>query len=257
MRVDVSDAELVSALTEGRPEAFRAAWERFSPLVSGVLRQSLGSDELDDVQQEIFCCLFRRVGTLRDPLALRPFVLAITLNTVKYERRRRRRRARMGLMADPSQLNVAASEQPASSLAFNRFARLVRKLADRDQATFVHRFIEGMTVAQVAKVMNVSEPTARRSFSRAWARMHQWAARDPFLNDYLHGRRRELPSDDMSVEVEDELEGPVGQPSELRAAVRYESVVGRDIDDRKLQEVAVVRRRGLQARHDHGAIVVT
>jgi DNA-directed RNA polymerase specialized sigma24 family protein len=67
-----------------------------------------------------------------------------------------------------------------------RFVDLVRKLAERERATFVFRFIEGMTVAQVAVAMNVSEPTARRSFSRAWARMQKWAERDPFLNDYLH-----------------------------------------------------------------------
>jgi len=189
MRVDVSDAELVTALTEGRPAAFQTAWERFSPLVGGVLRHALGGDELEDVQQEVFSCLFRRVATLRDPLALRPFVLAITFNTVKYERRRRRRRARVALMADVAELNLAGRDQPAANLAFVRFVSLLRKLAERERSTFVYRFIEGMTVAQVAVAMNVSEPTARRSFSRAWSRMQKWAAQDPFLKDYLHSKQ--------------------------------------------------------------------
>jgi RNA polymerase sigma-70 factor, ECF subfamily len=206
MCVDVSDAELAAALTEGRPEAFRTAWDRFSPLVGGVLRHALGYDELEDVQQEVFASLFRRVSTLRDPLALRPFVIAITLNTVKYERRRRRRRARISLIADPAQLNSVGRDQPASNLAFGHFMRLVRQLAEREQATFVYRFIERMTVAQIASAMNISEPTARRSFSRAWARMQKWAARDPFLNDYLHGKRLDLPEDD--VLHEDETEYP-------------------------------------------------
>jgi len=122
-------------------------------------------------------------------LALRPFVLAITWNTVKYERRRRRRRSRVALMADPAELNLASGDLPATNLAFARFARLVRKLADRERATFVFRFIEGMTVAQIAALMNVSEPTVRRSFSRASASMRKWAAQDPFLNDYLQGRQ--------------------------------------------------------------------
>lgn len=193
MRLDVSDAELVAALTAGRPEAFRTAWQRFSPLVGGVLRHALGPDELEDVLQEVFACLFRRVGTLRDPHALRPFVLAITFNTVKYERRRRRRRSRVALIADPAELNLAGREQPASNLAFVRFVALLRRLAERERTTFVYRFIEGMTVAQVAVALNVSEPTARRSFSRAFARMQKWAEKDPFLNDYLLRRRLSLP----------------------------------------------------------------
>jgi RNA polymerase sigma-70 factor, ECF subfamily len=195
MRVDVSDVELVRALTERRPEAFRTAWERFSPLVGGVLRHALGPDELEDVQQEVFCCLFRRVGTLRDPLALRPFVLAITLNTVKYERRRRRRRGRVSLTPDPAQDVASDDAQPPASFAFVRFTRLIRKLAERERATFVFRFIEGMTVAQVAQALHISEPTARRSFSRAWTRMQKWAERDPYLNDYLHSSRLRFPEE--------------------------------------------------------------
>jgi RNA polymerase sigma-70 factor, ECF subfamily len=201
-RIELSDAELVAALTEGRPEAFRTAWERFAPLVGGVLRRALGTDELEDVQQEVFSCLFRRVSTLRDPLALRPFVIAITLNTVKYERRRRRRRARVSLIPDPAQLNVAAPDQPASSLAFVRLTGLVRRLAERDRATFVYRFVEGMTVTQIAQAMHISEPTARRSFSRAWLRMQKWAAGDPFLNDYLLSRRRASPEHDEPADDE-------------------------------------------------------
>jgi RNA polymerase sigma-70 factor, ECF subfamily len=200
--VEVSDAELVRALTERRPEAFRTAWERFSPLVGGVLRHALGSDELEDVQQEVFCCLFRRVGTLRDPLALRPFVLAITLNTVKYERRRRRRRGRISLTPDPAQNVASDGAEPPASFAFVRFTRLIRKLAERERATFVYRFIEGMTVAQVAQALNISEPTARRSFSRAWSRMQKWAERDPYLNDYLHTSRLRLPDDDSAGDEE-------------------------------------------------------
>jgi len=57
----------------------------------------------------------------------------------------------------------------------------------------VYRFVEGMTVTQIATAMHISEPTARRSFSRAWTRMQKWAAADPFLNDYLLRRRLDVP----------------------------------------------------------------
>lgn len=200
LRFDGSDAELVAALAEGHLDAFRAAWRRFSPLVGRVLRHALGPDELEDAQQEVFSCLFQRVGTLRDPQALRPFVLAITWNTVKYERRRRRRRARLTLLAEPADLNLAGREQTASNLAFVRFVGLLRKLAERERNTFVCRFVEGMTVAQVAIALNISEPTARRSFSLAWARVQKWAARDPFLQDYVHRQALASPRHDVAAE---------------------------------------------------------
>jgi uncharacterized protein YjcR len=102
------------------------------------------------------------------------------------------------LTPDPAQDVASDSVQPPESFAFVRFTRLIRKLAERERATFVFRFIEGMTVAQIAQALNVSEPTARRSFSRAWARMQKWAARDPFLNDYLLGSRHGFPEDDSA-----------------------------------------------------------
>ena len=243
MRVDVSDAELAAALTEGRPEAFRTAWERFTPLVGGVLRHALGYDELEDVQQEVFASLFRRVSTLRDPHALRPFVIAITLNTVKYERRRRRQRARISLVADPAQLNIVGRDQPASNLAFGHFMGLVRQLAKREQTTFVYRFIERMTVAQIASAMNISEPTARRSFSRAWSRMQKWAARDPFLTDYLHGRRRDLPEDD--VLHEEEIEYSIAEKADSHSLSGYPPLP--EISLRLTPAAKGVRARGVAA----------
>jgi RNA polymerase sigma-70 factor (ECF subfamily) len=187
---DATDAELAVALTERRPDAYRVAWERFSPLVLGVLRRGLGGDELDDARQEVFSCLFRRVDTLREPQSLRPFVIAITFNIIKYERRRRRRRGRVALRPDPAQVSLADDgRQAPASYALIRFTRLLRKLAARERATFVFRFIEGMTVPQVAEALNISEPTARRSFDRAWSYLHKWAARDPFLNEYLEEQR--------------------------------------------------------------------
>lgn len=188
------DAELVAALVEGRPEAFRTAWQRFSPLVGGVLRRALGPDELEDAQQEVFSCLFRRVSTLRDPLALQPFVLSITLNTVRYERRRRRRRARTALHADLAKLNLAGRERTDWNLAFERFLSLLSRLAVRERNSFVCRFVENMTLA-VAVELNLSEPTARRSSARAWSYLQKCAARDPFLQDYVHRKAVEARYD--------------------------------------------------------------
>ena len=42
-----------------------------------------------------------------------------------------------------------------------------------------------MEVAEVAKAMDTSVPTARRCFTRAYKRIALLASRDPFLADYL------------------------------------------------------------------------
>lgn len=184
---NTSDAELAQALIDQKPGAATEAHQRFTPLVRGVLKRGLGStQELEDVEQEVFMCLFRRVPTLRDPLAIRGFVIAIAANTVLFERRRRKKRNRLQLEPNPMRLDLAhARESTASSFAWLRLGRLLRRLKERERATFMLRFVERRTTSEVARAVGISEPTARRSFGYAWERMNTWASRDPFLADYF------------------------------------------------------------------------
>ena len=58
-----------------------------------MVRRVFGRNgDADEVVQEVFLCLFRRVHTLRAPAAFRAFVIAITKRTMSHEQRRRRER---------------------------------------------------------------------------------------------------------------------------------------------------------------------
>ena len=195
LQVDLSDADLVAELVKNRPEAHRLALQRFAPLVRGLLLRSLGGEnDIDDLQQEVFWCLFRRVTALRDPLSLRPFVMAITLRTVFHERRRRRTLGQLMLLPEPAQLDRPTKRDEAvASYAFVRLGELVKRLRERERRTFVLRFVEGMTVSEIAESLAISHATTRRSFTRAWLSVNKWAERDPFLSDYL-GECQPLPA---------------------------------------------------------------
>jgi RNA polymerase sigma-70 factor (ECF subfamily) len=188
-----SDAELARALLAEDPEAYRVTWERFLPLVRSVARRTFGHTiELEDVVQEIFFCVFRRMPTLRDPVALRAFVMAIAARTVSHERRRRRPWAFAALEGEEQAAEaLRVSSDPAAKHAYHGLEQLVRRLRERERRAFVLRFVEGMDAAEVAGVLGVSAPTARRSFSRAWKRINLWAGRDPFLADYLRDASNE------------------------------------------------------------------
>jgi RNA polymerase sigma-70 factor (ECF subfamily) len=182
-----SDAELARALIDGQPEAYEVAWQRFMPLVSGMTRRVFGrGPDRDDVVQEICFCLFRRVQTLRDPVALRAFVIAVAARTLSHERRRRKVRF---LAASEGEERAAEAmritSDPAAKHAFLSLQQLVARLRRRERMAFVLRYVEGMDAAEVAAILGVSAPTARRSFSRAWKLINLWAGRDPFLADYL------------------------------------------------------------------------
>ena len=69
------DEELARGLISGQAWAPAAAWNRYAPLVHGIVSRALGPDaEAEDVTQEVFYYLFARARTLRDPAALRSFI---------------------------------------------------------------------------------------------------------------------------------------------------------------------------------------
>jgi RNA polymerase sigma-70 factor, ECF subfamily len=186
---DADDATLACALIAKEKAAPRVAWSRFAPLVRRILRRSLGPQhDVEDIVQDVFLCLFERVHTLRDPVALKAFIIAITVRTARYEIRRARVRRWVGLSrtAELPDLRVVNADT-SSQHALIHFYETLNRINERDRAAFVLRFVEGMEAAEVAAALDVSVPTARRCFTRAWERVTFFAKRDPFLVDYLSG----------------------------------------------------------------------
>jgi RNA polymerase sigma-70 factor (ECF subfamily) len=183
----VEEADLARALIAHHPEAPRAVWARFAPLVRRIVRRSLGPDQgVEDLVQDVFATLFQKPERLREPAAFRAFIISITLHNISYELRRRRVRRWVGLSPTSELPDIRVVESnPEAREALVRFYRILDGVRTRDRLAFVLRYVDGMEVADVAKSMNTSVPTARRCFTRAYRRVSLLASRDPFLVEYL------------------------------------------------------------------------
>jgi RNA polymerase sigma-70 factor (ECF subfamily) len=148
---------------------------------------------LDDLVQEVFLRLFTRVHTLREPKALKAFVISITTLTLRQELRRRKLRSWLGLRSDPASIDLrVVHPDPLGREALERFYRLLDQFNARDRTAFVLRHLEAMEMDEVAAALGVSLATAKRSVARCQRRMQANVERDPVLRDYLtsaFGRR--------------------------------------------------------------------
>jgi RNA polymerase sigma factor (sigma-70 family) len=99
VRVDDDEARaaLETAFREGRPQAVRELYERYSPLVYTIARRSLGSvADAEDATQQVFVAAWRgRAGFDPARAPLQAWLVGITRNTVAdlHGRRARERRA--------------------------------------------------------------------------------------------------------------------------------------------------------------------
>jgi len=181
------DATLAHALAAGEPRAASAAWDRFSPLVRGLLWQSLGpSSEVEDHLQDVFLTLFRRARDLRDPNAITSFVIGITVRVARSELRRRRVRRWLLLSPDgvlPELPAVEADRATRDALA--SVQAILERLDPEPRLAFVLRHAQGMDVAEIAGALDCSLATAKRRLARATERVLFHAKSDPDLLTFV------------------------------------------------------------------------
>jgi RNA polymerase sigma-70 factor (ECF subfamily) len=182
------DALLARALIERRPNAPAALWARFSPMVHRMLRRTLGPGaDIEDVVQEVFLCVFQKVGGLREPRALRAFVISVTALTARYELRRRWVGRWVRLGRDPEAPDARAFHpDPEGRQALVRFYKILDRVKPVDRTAFALRFIEGLELSEVAEALGTSLATAKRRISRVWKRVSLLVERDPALSHYLN-----------------------------------------------------------------------
>lgn len=188
-----TEAALAKGLAEADADAYQVVWRRFHPIVSAMVRRRLRDrGDTEDLVQEVFLAVFRGAHALRDPLALRAFVLTITARMLN--RKLKKRRADLQLMfANQAQMeNLAGiTADTTAKHAVAGLGKLMARLRAREREAFLLHFIGGLDANDVARRLGVSTPTARRSLSRARRYVRLWASRDPFLLDYVQLPLRE------------------------------------------------------------------
>jgi len=185
--VQDDDAGLVRAAIEGDARAPGLIWDRYARLVRGVLRRSLGEDEVDDHVQEVFLRFFRQVGGLRKPGSLRCFLIGIAMRVAGSELRRRRVRRFMRL-APTEELEsgpASAVRDDDAREAVIRLYAILDKVDSKTRLLFVLRYVEALELTEIAESLDVSLATAKRHLARAGDRVFSLAGRDEVLLAYL------------------------------------------------------------------------
>jgi len=171
-------------------------WARCSPAVGRLLAKVLGpGPEIEDLTQEVFLRVFVRLPSLRDPSALKPFVLSVAANVLKWELRRRWVSRRVLLSISGELPDVAGTSNDAEARqALRRCYRIFDSLTTKERLAFVLRHMEGMTIHEVAATLVVSVSTAKRWAGSGASKVADRVSRDPDLRSFFAKPREEAHS---------------------------------------------------------------
>jgi RNA polymerase sigma-70 factor (ECF subfamily) len=182
----VANAELVRDVVAGRPAAAASLWKAYGGLVYRIAERAMGSPhDAEDIAQDVFLQLFNKLGQLRDPGALRSFIVSVTVRMVRWKLRRRRLRQWVGL-TESGQVPDLPSRGIDTDQALTRFYSLLDQLPVEDRMIFVLRRVDGMQLDEVAAAMGLSLATVKRRLCRADAKLSGLMEAEPVLVMFLH-----------------------------------------------------------------------
>ncbi|MGA0366158.1 MAG: sigma-70 family RNA polymerase sigma factor [Ilumatobacteraceae bacterium] len=164
-----TDAHLVADFLSGDKSALAAIYDRYAPGLYDTARAML-SDRHDaaDMVQDVFCIAAERLGQLREPDRLKPWLYSVLRHEV-YRRTKKRKRAVPVDFQDEGTPDVASGYDPheaGEAIAHEELASLVRSAAsgldERDRLVLELSVRQGLAGADLADALGV---TPEQSYS--------------------------------------------------------------------------------------------
>lgn len=189
------DAALVLGLLADNPGAKAAFFTRYAPDVERLITHLIGLDrDLADILQEVFVQALASIRSLRDPAALKPWLLRIATHSARRTLRTRTRRAWLRFFVDDDEEARSVPATQALDLEGRESLRTVYAVLDRipadERIAFALRYVEGMDLSEVAAACSVSLATTKRRLQRAETRFLRLARSEAALNQWLEGGSR-------------------------------------------------------------------
>ncbi len=181
------DVAHARALLDREPRAADAAWKLYSPMVMSYFRRFFGpGNDRVDLCQEVFLRLFRRISELREPAALRGFILSICLGVARNEHRRQRVRRWIHLTSSGDLPDVAGLPlDPEAREALARLYAILSKVSAEDRSLFLARYVDEREISDIAALHGLSYGTAKRRLARATRRIGAKCEREPAVSSYF------------------------------------------------------------------------
>jgi RNA polymerase sigma-70 factor (ECF subfamily) len=178
------DDALMTAAARGDAHAFAALVERWAPRLHAFLARSLSSRaDAEDLTQETLVRAWRSAGRYAPQGRFAAWLFRIAGNLARQELRRRRVRGWFQggaavtdeelLASLPAPRHFDADGPLCDMEARLALARALARLPDRQRLAMLLRYFEGMSVRDVAEVLEVSEHAAESLISRGTATLRQ------------------------------------------------------------------------------------
>ena len=166
-----SDYELAQASASGEMSAFEQLYERHNRRVYSLcLRMTQNQSEAEDLAQEVFIQLFRKIGSFRGESAFTTWLHRLTVNQVLMHFRKRSVKMEQTTEEGETPVQVVlGTENPSQMPVVDRIAldKAIALLPPGYRAVFVLHDVEGHEHEEIARLLGCSVGTSKSQLHKA------------------------------------------------------------------------------------------
>ena len=162
----ISDSDLIAGCIQGDRKMQYELYQRYSPKMFGVcLRYAGNTEEAEDVLQEGFIKIFKKIDSFRSEGSFEGWIRRIFVNTAIEHFRRK---SYLQPITEREESTVEGQYVSVlDSLAEKDIIKLVQQLSPGYRTVFNMYVVEGYTHKQIADILGISEGTSKSQLSRA------------------------------------------------------------------------------------------
>lgn len=165
------DIDLCRLATAGNLVAFEMIYQRYHRRTYTLALRMTGSQtEAEDLTQEVFIQLFRKVGSFRGDSAFSTWLHRMTVNQVlMHFRRRSVKNERTSEDGEMPEQTVRGTANPNKMQVIDRIAlkNAIAELPNGYRNVFVLHDVEGFEHEEVARIMGISVGTSKSQLHKA------------------------------------------------------------------------------------------
>ena len=163
---NIAESDLIKGCIDGNRRMQEALYQRFSPRMYGVcLRYASNSEEAQDILQEGFIKIFKKLDTFRSEGSFEGWIRRIFVNTAIEHFRRRKY---LTPVTEKEENTIEGNYTSVlDELAEKDILGLVQELSPGYRTVFNMYVVEGYTHKEIADSLGISEGTSKSQLSRA------------------------------------------------------------------------------------------
>jgi len=178
MDVNAAETELIERCRRNEPGAFEQLYRDHSTRVySLTCRLSGSASEGEDLAQEVFVQVYRKLGSFRGEAALGTWIYRLATNLCLDHLRRRRVPGRETEPLDEA-MPPATRTRPLTADAMD-LERAIARLPEGYRAAFVLHDVEGFNHHEIGAILGIAEGTSKSQVHKARLKLREYLTRAP------------------------------------------------------------------------------